>query len=890
MNTNKIKWISAVAVFFVSLITYLLTMAPTVSLWDCGEFIACANIGGIPHPPGTPLFMILGRFFIVVFGMFEDVAFRVNLISSVSAAVGVFFTFLCTEKIIAIIFKNKFLYSLTGGLVAAFLLNFSDTYWFNAVEAEVYSISMTFLIIITWLSLLWFENKENEKGSSYILLIFYLAFLGLGMHLYTVMTIPAILLLMLISDKNTRNNWPLWLTTLAILIVVYDITKFLPIATISLLVWIVVSFVAGSKLLRSQARFCIWVSLVCLLGFSTYAYIPIRSALNPAIDENNPEIQNVFKKADWKAFNDFIARKQYVSGSMIERSLHRRGQLANQFLSHPHMGFGGYMIAQYLPWKVGVGRSYRTENRYNAPLKFQAHKFGGVKRLGYTFPSQMQFMAPYTKGRVLQLALFLLFNFLILWGVFRMYRHNKSLAIYVGALYFLSSFGLIMYLNFSDGTSSELYQYNQWVKTGSNIDAPPPTVRMEVRERDYFYAPAYMFMSMLLGISVGFLMFYLRESKNYSLKKSKSIAVTLIVLSFVVPCFSNYHEHNRSRNFIAFDYAKNMLASCLPNSILITNGDNDTFPLWYLQQAEGFRKDVKIVNLSLANTKWFVHQFLTHEPKLALGFTHQQIDGLDFTPNPYPEAVRVTLKTNKLQLTLPGKDKKPYFRQQDMVLLNLIQNNFPKKPVHVASTVGGDNLLGLTEYMKLDGMVYTLTNEAHNQRTDIERTTFLIDSVYQFRGVGDTTVYYNADNDITMYSYLIAFQSLFRDLGQEILTLKETEDKKLELQQKLDFTEKYVQKGLMLFSNNIRMFYSVVNLYRAIKEDEKSKGLLKIAVEKKLDPQFYINLSEIYQKENNLNKAKETLEKVLIDFPSNSYKPQIQSQIRQLNSSIIQDS
>ncbi|MFC1586394.1 DUF2723 domain-containing protein [Fibrobacterota bacterium] len=283
LQKSGARTVTALIMFGISLITYLLTVAPTVSFWDCGEFIACANIMGIPHPPGTPFFMLMGRTFILLFGFFEDVAFRMNMLSVLGSALGVMFIFLFTEKLLALIFnirKSTFI-TFVGGLVAALLVNFSDTYWFNAVEAEVYGVSMFLVALISWLSLLWVENRDNIKGERMLLMICYLAFLGIGFHLYSVMTIPSIFVLMLFIDPKTRTNFPLIITGIGVMSVVYMVGSFITITVVIMALWLVAYMAVNDYGLKRRLYLCTWFCLVALIGYSTHAYIPIRSALNP---------------------------------------------------------------------------------------------------------------------------------------------------------------------------------------------------------------------------------------------------------------------------------------------------------------------------------------------------------------------------------------------------------------------------------------------------------------------------------------------------------------------------------------------------------------------------------------------------------------------------------
>ncbi len=884
MTEKKIRIVLAIAAFGVSLITYLLTVAPTVSFWDCGEFIACANIMGIPHPPGTPFFMIMGRAFIVLFGFFSDVAYRINLLSVLSSAGAVACTFLFTEKLLSLILTEKrtTFITATGGMVAAFLLTFSDTFWFNAVEAEVYGIAMFIVMLISWLSLLWVDEMDTGKGERFLLLICYLAFLGIGFHLYTVMTIPAILVLMLLIYPKSRVNFPLWVTGTGLMSVIYKAGSFVYIALALLVIMGAGYLISQDKAWKKRWSLSMWFCIIALIGYSTHAYIPIRSALDPRIDENNPEIPltKIFDRSAWSTYESFVERKQYGSESMLERAFHRRGSVWNQVFTHPHMGYGGYMLAQYLPWKVGAGRSEIVDNKYLGKAAFTPEENDPVRILGMDFKSQSEVIPPYTK-RNWQVFWFVLFHIPMLWGGIMAYKRNRNFGIYILLLYFMASAGLIFYMNFSDGIRPDMGPYKQWVSQGANISAPPQNVYMEVRERDYFYAPSYMFMSVLFGLSAAFLLVRLRErqkSNDGSIVKGTGIA--LMVVSFIVPAISNYEVHNRSKVWVPFDYAKNLLESCRPNSILFTNGDNDTFPLWFMQEAMNVRKDVRVVNLSLANTNWYIRQLIEQEPKVILGYTADQIDALEYQMNPSKSSVDYKLGKTGLSVTLEGNDKKPYYKVQDLMVMTIVQNNYPKRPVHFAITVSDPNMMGLEKYMEMEGMVYTLTNDLKHKEINVERSAHLADSVYVYRGLSDTTVFLNNDTRGLLSNYFMINHQLsmwalrkITALDAEISRLESDpsidstseggdslstvlEAKKTERVERIAFGNKYLDKSSQILWWDWRHFYYSSAFYRGLKDYVKTEEmLLKGKNLGKQTMRFDMQLAEVYLEWNKFDKA-----------------------------------
>ena len=717
----KEKWmkhIFAGIASLVALIVYAMTMAPTVSFWDCGEFVACANTLGIPHPPGTPFFVFFARAVIVLLPFVEEIAKRVNYISVVSSAATVYVTALFAWDLLATVLKTDALAEKisskvrtivlgTAALVAGFLLTFSDTFWFNAVEAEVYGVAMFILMLVSYLGLVWY-NKRDEDGSDKILIfICYIAFLGIGAHLYTMLTVPAVFVLLLAAQpKKIVERIPIWITGTLLCSVIYMVSAFIEISLVCLVVLAILTAIKPfTPNVNKAIRLSLAFAFFALVGYSTHLYIPIRSELNPIIDENDPEINirddqgnlqlgNLFKSENWEAFNNFVERKQYGSESMISRAFYRRSRITHQLFSFPSMSYGGYQMAQYLPYKVG-GVNYA-----NGVYTFDASENEPLERFGIKFPTQMSFMGD---AVLPQFLIFVLMNGLIVMVCVFIWKRNRRLGIYTSVLYVLCSMGLLFYINFADGTRMEQREHDYWVSIMTrnvqdlnsrgaaipmvpdpndlidlrqdiertkirievlrqrNTPAPkiaelekklsslqnstawqawqkiengfaqvgarapfPDAVHMEVRERDYFYTPAFIFMSLILGIGAGILVLTCATGAYAAF--ASPVAAVLVLVSFLVPCISNYREHDRSGLWVPWDYAYNLLNSCRPNAILFTNGDNDTFPLWFAQEVAGIRKDVRVVNLSLGNTDWYIKQMLDNEPVLKLSYDKKTID------------------------------------------------------------------------------------------------------------------------------------------------------------------------------------------------------------------------------------------------------------------------
>ena len=966
------KHIFAGITCLVALVVYAMTMAPTVSFWDCGEFVACANTLGIPHPPGTPFFVFFARAVIVLLPFVEEIAKRVNYISVVSSAATVYVTALFAWDLLATVLKTDALAEkisgkvrtmvlATAALVAGFLLTFSDTFWFNAVEAEVYGVAMFILMLVSYLGLVWYNKKDEEGSDKILIFICYIAFLGIGAHLYTMLTVPAVFALLLAAQpKKIVERIPIWITGTLLCSVIYMVSAFIEISLVCLIVLAVLSVAKPfAPNVNKAVRLSLAFAFFALVGYSTHLYIPIRSELNPVIDENDPEINirddqgnlqlgNLFKSENWEAFNNFVERKQYGSESMISRAFYRRSRIAHQLFSFPSMSYGGYQMAQYLPYKVG-GVNYA-----NGVYTFDASENEPLERFGIKFPTQMSFMGD---AVLPQFLIFVLMNGLIVMVCVFIWKRNRRLGLYVSVLYALCSLGLLFYINFADGTRMEQRERDYWVSIMTrnvqdlnargaaipmvpdpndlidlrqdiertkirlemlrqkNAPAPkiadlekqltalqnssawqswqkiengfaqvgsrapfPEAVHMEVRERDYFYTPAFIFMSMILGVGAGILVLTCATGAYATF--ASPVAAVLILVSFLVPCISNYKEHDRSGLWVPWDYAYNLLNSCRPNAILFTNGDNDTFPLWFAQEVAGIRKDVRVVNLSLGNTDWYIKQMLDNEPVLKLSYDKAAIDRdmvLDNSSasNPNHQVSTWVKNANRLMPQLKsridqmeGQELSPadsakllqfkvhyqvwdafvdwanrtrsgMMLTQHKLVIDLALQNMDK-PIEISTTVGTSNFMGLEKYMVQEGMVYNFIKgdlEPKRNAFDVSYTAALIDSVYKFRGLGDGTAYVNSETARLLSSYVSLYLQISFEIRDKISTLRQqhpfTADKKAAVDSLALQASKYLELGMHQFPWEWRCYWASAFVYEAagMKKEAMnvlSKGLVSI--------------------------------------------------------------
>jgi len=768
-----------------------------------------------------------------------------------------------------------------------------------------------------------------------------------GAHLYTMLTVPAVFALLLVAQpKKIVERIPIWITGTLLCSVIYMVSAFIEISLISLVILSVIVFVPAIRaVFPARVNHAFKLSLAfaffALVGYSTHLYIPIRSELNPTIDENDPELNirdeqgnlqlgNLFEAKNWDAFNAFIERKQYGSESMISRAFYRRSQIAHQVLSFPSMSYGGYQMAQYLPYKVG-GVNYA-----NGVYTFDASENEPVERLGIKFPTQMSFMGDNT---FLQFIFFLLFNGLLIATCVYVYKRNKHVGIFVSTLYALCSLGLLFYINFADGTRMEQRDRDYWVNAmtrnvadlnnaGAGItalpdpnelidlrqtidysklaierlrmnNAPasriaefekkisdaentsawrnwqkieesfarfgqrapfPEAVHMEVRERDYFYTPAFIFMSMIYGIGAGILVLLAATTATTAAFVSP-IAAGLVLVSLLVPCISNYKEHDRSGLWVPWDYAYNLLNSCRPNAILFTNGDNDTFPLWFAQEVAGVRKDVRVVNLSLGNTDWYIKQMLTNEPILKLSYNKETIDNdmvLDNSSANNPnhlvstwirraESLKPKLKERIDQMEAKGflseadsakllqfkvnyqvwdafldwtkRNRSSMMLTQYKLVIDLALQNMDR-PIEISTTVGTSNFMGLEKYMVQEGMVYNFVKgdlTPKQNAFDAKVTAAMIDTVYKFRGLGDGSAYINSETERLLSSYVSLYLQISFDAREKIAALVSKKPfraaDKAEVERIATNAAKYLELGMYQFPREWRNYWAASYVY-----------------------------------------------------------------------------
>ncbi len=766
MNTKLIDRIVAGFVFLYALVLYLLTVAPTTSFWDSGEFIAIAHGLQVSHPPGAPFYMLVGRLF-SMFVPTEYIALSVNLVSVLSSALTILFTHLIIVRLIRVWQGPPSSWTLperisvlAGGVIGSLTFAATDSFWFNAVEAEVYAMSMLFTAVVVWLIMKWSEEARLEEArlageshpfglvaNRYLILIAYLFGIAIGVHLLNLLAVFFIALIVFFYEFE-RPEWTkgkLWLGILlaglassAVFLVIYPgIVQVLPeiagesgapVLFLLGLIALVVFAVYYTQKHRMQAANLVALCFIMLLiGYSTYALIFIRSAADPPINENDPSTT--------EAIVSYLKREQYgqtplLKGATYDNATGRIDPDRITLFPRRHSPapehiqvYSRYSSDWDFFWKYQVGHMYMRYFLWNFVGKASDEQ-DAPAITGFSARETSDYLYQTPSEKASRNAYYALPLLLGLIGAGFHFSRDWRRAFSVLVLFLVTGLGIILYLN------------------------QPP---LQPRERDYSYVASFFAFSLWVGIgATGILQLTLealrdRAKTNHTLQQGVALALGLLLFA-AVPVFmmaENYFDHDRSGNYVAPEYAYNMLMSLDDHAIVFTNGDNDTFPLWYLQEVEGVRTDVRVVNLSLLNTPWYVKQLKeqqTHESEsLPISLTDSQIENLRVVAYKPQE---VSLPVNKQQILqnpevpVPPQDTaqiespmtwllkgRPYNQEfsilyaADQVALDILQTNAQqnwKRPVYFAVTVSQDGQLDLQNYFQLEGQAFRVVPIRHD--------------------------------------------------------------------------------------------------------------------------------------------------------------------------------
>jgi tetratricopeptide (TPR) repeat protein len=838
---NVVGWIT----FLIAAFVYLSTMESTASFWDCGEYIACAYKLEVGHPPGAPLFLLIGRFFsLFAFDDVSKVGAMINAASALCSAFTILFLFWSITALARKIvdtkeeLNNGKIYAVLGsGLVGALAYTFSDSFWFSAVEGEVYAMSSFFTAITFWVILRWERDADQAHAHRWIILIAYLIGLAVGVHLLNLLVIPAVVFIYYFKKYPVVNRKGIIYTSIISLVILGGIQNGIIPMIVKLAAWFEITAVNSMGLPFNSGTIIYMLLLiggivwglyyttkktkpilntiilcftVILIGYSSFLVLVIRSNANTPMDENNPEnavnllsYLNREQYGTWPImYGQYFSapldpRKPYTDGNPVYGKDEKTGKykiiddrkssIPNyderfctpfprmwssqqshitgyrnwtnprdyQRISVPDMQTGepetlekptfaqnlqfffqyqvGWMYMRYFFWNF-VGRQNDIQGHGN---KSDGNWISGINaydelRLGKQ--TGMPDGSDANKAKNHLYGFPLLLGILGLWFHFKKDKKNASVVL---LLFLFTGFAIVAYLN----------------------QKP-----FEPRERDYAYAGSFYAFAFWIGLGVLAIFDFLQKKMNQANSAIVASAVCLLAVPTIM-AKEEWDDHNRHNRFIARDFAANYLNSCAPNAILFTNGDNDTFPLWYAQEVEGIRTDVRVICLELLNTDWYidqmVHKAYDSDP-VPFSLTKEQyqegkrnavlfrelknIQG-NIPVKELVEFAKSDDKSNQLEMgggtfynyfptrnmripvdsatvvnngtvsreqankvlknidwTLSGN----YVQKNYLMVLDLLAHNNWKRPIYFAATAPARSYLNLAPYLQLEGLAYRL--------------------------------------------------------------------------------------------------------------------------------------------------------------------------------------
>ena len=811
---KKLNTCMAWLAFAIAAIVYCLTVEPTASLWDCPEFIACGYKLEIGHPPGAPIFMLAANLFSHLASNPSQVALMVNLLSALLSAGCIFFLFLTiTHFSKKVIVKSKELDNAIAtpqvitieacGLVGALAYTFSDTFWFSAVEAEVYAFSSFLTALMFWLILKWEDQSEDR----WIILIAYITGLSIGVHLLCLLCLPA-MAFVVYFHQTKHITWMGILKTLAAgsLLVGMILYGLIP-GVVNIGGWFELLFtnmlgcpyntglicyivlLTGTLVLTyyKVKQHILKLSLACLLmilaGYSSYGVIFIRANAQTPMCENAPD--NIFSLGSYLNREQYgktplfygpaycseidrVAEGEYLvprqkEGKAVYRpaadSTKQEYEVVRRDIDYlyknnmyfPRMHSSRHSKA-YEDWMGGVEKkdgipteaenlrfflSYQVNFMYwryflwnfvGRQNNIQGH--GEVEHgnwiTGFRWiddwllgcdTSKLPSDLKENKGRNVFYALPLLLGLVGMLWQWREGREGKQQFLVVMLLFVMTGLAIVVYLN---------------------------QTPLQPRERDYAYAGSFYAFAIWIGMGVGYitnLMQQLSKNKN----AIATIAGALLCLSVPLQMASQtWDDHDRSGRYTCRDFGANYLNSLQREGhpIILTNGDNDTFPLWYNHEVEGVRTDTRDCNLEYLQTDWYIDQMKRpayDSPALPISFRHEdyQEGRMEYLP------INID-SINIGSATISLKGKKGLYKNELMVLEMLSQANW-ERPIYSSISMGTDNLSFLHDHLVLEGLAYRISPEATGLRVDVERLYDNMMHRFRYGGLNAKGLYVDED-------------------------------------------------------------------------------------------------------------------------------------------------
>jgi hypothetical protein len=837
---NIIGW----TVFAIAAFTYISTVEPTASLWDCSEFILSAYRLEVGHPPGAPLFMMIGHLF-TLFSSAKYAAFMINVFSALCSAFTVLFLFWTVthlvrrfiHKDIAELSISETVMIMSCGFIGALVYAFSDTFWFSAVEGEVYAASSLMTALVFWAILKWEEQADSPYANRWLVLIAYILGLSIGVHLLNLLVVPAIVFVYYFRRYNVTRRGVIYTGIISVVLLAALVWGVIPLApqiaswfellfvnsiglpiNSGLLFFVVLLFLVLAYAVhrtyktRNVVMNTVMLCLsVCFLGYSSYAMIIIRSSANLPMDQNKPD--NIF------SLIKYLNRDQYGSRPLLTGPYYNANDFKitqkekyirlddryvkkdiSQSLEYSTTTFFPRMwsssrqdhIDVYKMYVTGKNPTFVDNLRFflDYQMNFMYWRYfmwnfagkqndmqasiGDLSRGNWI--SGIKFIDEARLGSMDNMPLYLAENrgmnkyyflplLLGIAGLLFQFRRDRKGFTLVTLLFFFTGIAIIVYLNQTPN---------------------------EPRERDYAYAGSFYAFAIWIGIGVALLYSLL----NRILSKTIAAPVALL-LSLPVPIImvsQNWDDHDRSGRYVAADFGYNYLNSCNKNAVLYTFGDNDTFPLWYNQEVEGVRRDVKVENSMYLASDWYYIQMMrrsysapplvtTATPAKIIGETRAYLPVEEFRQNIHiSQALQMAFDDNgrkfrgssgielyifpSRNLILPVNKAKvlerglaldtsaivPYLHfkvsgnainKNSIAALDIAANNFLQRPIYYASSGNeADFMMGIEGNLRQEGLARQLVPEnTAATPVHIDKTLDLLVNHFKYRGINDPSVY-----------------------------------------------------------------------------------------------------------------------------------------------------
>jgi hypothetical protein len=851
---NVVGWM----VFGIALLTYGLTLEETASYWDPSEFIATSYKLEVPHPPGAPLFLMLGRLFsFFAFGDVTKVAYAINLMSALASAFTILFLYwsivLLGRKLFAknLLRKNQWLVFIAG-VVGSLAYAFSDSFWFSAVEAEVYAMSSLFAAFVVWAMLRWEATEDRAAANRWLILIAYAIGLSVGVHLLNLLTLPAlaliyyfktykgsflgiavtlvcgVLLIFLVNDfivaglPSIAGYFELFFVNTLGLFFGSGALVFVLLLTAALVILI---YYAHRRHKPMVSTFLLAFTFA-LIGYCSYSLIVIRANENTPINESAPK--------DVMSFVRYLKREQYGSRPLLFGAYFTAQPIAYRYTDPIFVkGKSTYELSgrklelEYAPgdetflpraWNpdfkedykniIGLGEGQKPTPLQNLKYLFQ-HQVGAmyVRYFMWNFagrtsdelgaewlkPSEwMKKLPPALASNRARNNFFMIPFILGLIGMFYQSTKDFKRSAVIMVLFVMTGIAIVVYLN------------------------SPPT---EPRERDYIYVGSYYAFAVWIGISV----IAIAEAFAAFIKNRKLVLTMASVIGLLAPglmAWQGWDDHDRSNRFFSIDAAENALNSCGRNGILFTGGDNDTFPLWYAQETENCRTDLRALVLSYCNTDWYIDQttrkayqsppfpytlgpgdYAQSGPNNYLLYEDFKIKSIDaneylsllakhYAPlrreghNLLPSKV-ITIAVDrdavlakgiipkgmepfivdKMELTVKGNS----LEKSDLLLIDLLATARWERPVYLNPTSLSQINIDLSPYAVQEGNAYRILPVKNPRRdrdylVDTEKTYDLMIHQFKYRALDDPSVYYTNDYKFSVQNHRSNFNTLAQAL------------------------------------------------------------------------------------------------------------------------------